>query len=36
MAKFLGAAKVLAKPISSEALIGAVNEVLLPIVAPSA
>jgi YesN/AraC family two-component response regulator len=36
MAKFLGAATVLAKPISCEALIGAVNEVLLPIVAPSA
>jgi YesN/AraC family two-component response regulator len=29
MAGFLGAAKVLAKPISSEALIGAINEVLL-------
>jgi len=32
IAKFMGAAKVLAKPISSEDLIGAINEVLLPIV----
>jgi YesN/AraC family two-component response regulator len=31
MARFLGAAKVLAKPISNEALIGAINEVLLSI-----
>jgi YesN/AraC family two-component response regulator len=31
MAKFLGAAKVLAKPISSDALIGAINEVLRPV-----
>ncbi len=31
MAKFLGAAKVLAKPISFDALNGAINEVLLPI-----
>jgi YesN/AraC family two-component response regulator len=30
MAKFLGAAGVLAKPISSEALIATINEVLLP------
>jgi YesN/AraC family two-component response regulator len=31
MAKFLGAAKVLTKPISSDALIGAINEVLRPV-----
>jgi YesN/AraC family two-component response regulator len=31
MATFQGAAKVLAKPISSDALIGAINEVLLPV-----
>jgi YesN/AraC family two-component response regulator len=31
MAKFMGAAKVLEKPISSDSLIGAINEVLLPI-----
>ena len=31
MAKFLGATKALAKPISSEALLGAIIETLLPI-----
>ena len=36
MAKFLGAAKVLAKPISSEALSGAINEVLRPFVKATA
>jgi YesN/AraC family two-component response regulator len=36
MAKFLGAAKVLAKPISTEDLMGAINEVLLSIGGASA